>query len=138
MNQLWNYCSFCGKRIETGEKCYGLPNGESVCTDCCVAENEGAAGAEKEKLECTMMTNADLAAAMLRLVCLGCGYEHDCGIHGCALLREASDRIKRMDKQLREYGDCHTCVHDKPCGYDDITCVACERSENWEWGVQNG
>lgn len=40
MNQLWNYCSFCGKRIETGEKCYGLPNGESVCTDCCVAENE--------------------------------------------------------------------------------------------------
>lgn len=51
MNRLWNYCSFCGKRIETGEKCYGLPNGESVCTDCCVAENEGAAGAEKEKLE---------------------------------------------------------------------------------------
>lgn len=42
MNCLWNYCSFCGKRIETGEKCYGLPNGESVCTDCCVSENEGA------------------------------------------------------------------------------------------------
>lgn len=51
MNRLWNYCSFCGKRIETGEKCYGLPNGESVCTDRCVAENEGAADAEKEKLE---------------------------------------------------------------------------------------
>lgn len=51
MNWLWNCCSFCGKRIETGEKCYGLPNGESVCTDCCVAENEGAAAAEKEKLE---------------------------------------------------------------------------------------
>lgn len=51
MNWLWNLCSFCGKRIETGEKCYGLPNGESVCTDCCVAENEGAADAEKEKLE---------------------------------------------------------------------------------------
>lgn len=31
MNRLWNYCAFCGKRIETGEKCYGLPNGESVC-----------------------------------------------------------------------------------------------------------
>ena len=43
MSQLWNWCAFCGKRIETGEKCYGLPNGESVCTDCCVAENEGAA-----------------------------------------------------------------------------------------------
>ena len=43
MSQLWNWCAFCGKGIETGEKCYGLPNGESVCTDCCVAENEGVA-----------------------------------------------------------------------------------------------
>lgn len=43
MGRLWDYCAFCGKRIETGEKCYGLPNGECVCTDCCVAENEGAA-----------------------------------------------------------------------------------------------
>ena len=74
----------------------------------------------------------------IKLRCLGCGHEHNCGIHGCALLLEAAERIKRMDKQLREYGDCHTCVHDKPCGYDDITCVACERSENWEWGVSNG
>ena len=41
MSILWNYCAFCGRRIETGEKCYGLPNGESVCTNCCVAENEG-------------------------------------------------------------------------------------------------
>jgi len=40
MSQLWNWCAFCGKRIETGEKCYGLPSGESVCTDCCVAEND--------------------------------------------------------------------------------------------------
>nr|DAD61059.1 MAG TPA: hypothetical protein [Caudoviricetes sp.] len=30
MSWLWNWCAFCGKRIETGEKCYGLPNGESV------------------------------------------------------------------------------------------------------------
>lgn len=92
-----------------------------------------------------MMTNTELVAALCRivletgsLVCLGCGHEHNCGIHGCALLREAAERIKRMDEQLREYGDCHTCVHDKPCGYDDITCVACERSENWEWGVSDG
>ena len=25
------------------------------------------------------------------LMCLGCGYEHNCGIHGCALLRQAVD-----------------------------------------------
>lgn len=42
------------------------------------------------------------------------------------------------DKLLREYGDCHTCVHDRPCSYDDIPCIACERSENWEWGMHNG
>lgn len=23
------------------------------------------------------------------LACRGCGHEHDCGIHGCAILREA-------------------------------------------------
>lgn len=49
MSQLWNWCAFCGKSIEMGEKCYGLPNGESVCTDCCVAENEGAAVSDREK-----------------------------------------------------------------------------------------
>lgn len=49
MSRLWNWCTFCGKRIETGEKCYGLPNGESVCTDCCVAENEGAAVSDGEE-----------------------------------------------------------------------------------------
>lgn len=49
MGRLWDYCAFCGKRIETGEKCYGLPNGESVCTDCCVEENEGAAVSDGEE-----------------------------------------------------------------------------------------
>lgn len=49
MSRLWDYCAFCGKRIETGEKCYGLPNGECVCTDCCVEENEGAAVSDREK-----------------------------------------------------------------------------------------
>lgn len=49
MGRLWDYCAFCGKRIETGEKCYGLPNGESVCTDCCVEENEGAAVSNGEE-----------------------------------------------------------------------------------------
>ena len=49
MSRLWNWCAFCGKRIEVGEKCYGLPNGESVCTDCCVAENESAAVSDGEE-----------------------------------------------------------------------------------------
>lgn len=27
------------------------------------------------------------------LACLGCGHEHNCGVHGCALIREAIDRL---------------------------------------------
>ena len=27
------------------------------------------------------------------LNCLGCGYEHNCGVHGCAVLKRAADLI---------------------------------------------
>ena len=33
------------------------------------------------------------------LACLGCGREHNCGIHGCAILREA---IAFVEKKLTE------------------------------------
>ena len=38
------------------------------------------------------------------LVCLGCGHEHICGIHGCAILREAVNRLesKAQDPAKRE------------------------------------
>lgn len=43
-----------------------------------------------------MMSDRELIASLRRLkvqtgslVCLGCGREHNCGIHGCAILREA-------------------------------------------------
>lgn len=41
------------------------------------------------------MRDEDLLAALRRLkvetgslVCVGCGYEHNCSIHGCAILRK--------------------------------------------------
>ena len=50
------------------------------------------------------MTKHELIAALKRLkvdtgslVCLGCGYEHNCGIHGCAILRAAADALEAMD-----------------------------------------
>ena len=49
MGRLCDYGAVCGKRIEKGEKGYGVPNGECVCTDCCVAENEGAAVSNGEE-----------------------------------------------------------------------------------------
>lgn len=33
------------------------------------------------------------------LACLGCGREHNCGIHGCTILREA---ITFVEKKLAE------------------------------------
>lgn len=53
-----------------------------------------------------MMSDNDLIAALRRLkvqtgslVCLGCGREHNCGIHGCAILRET---ISLVEKKLWE------------------------------------
>lgn len=31
------------------------------------------------------------------VMCLGCGNEHNCGVHGCALIREAADTIERLN-----------------------------------------
>lgn len=30
------------------------------------------------------------------IACLGCGYEHDCGIHGCAIIRAARERLEEL------------------------------------------
>ncbi len=32
----------------------------------------------------------------LKHSCLGCGYEHDCGIHGCAVLLAAEDAVIKL------------------------------------------
>ena len=54
------------------------------------------------------MTKPELIAALKRLkvetgslACLGCGYEHNCGIHGCAIPRAAVDALEAMDTSRR-------------------------------------
>lgn len=49
------------------------------------------------------MRDEELIAALRRLkvetgslACLGCGYEHDCGIHGCAVIRMAAETLQRF------------------------------------------
>lgn len=49
------------------------------------------------------MSDRELIAALNRLkvetgslACMGCGYEHNCGIHGCAVIREASEALQRF------------------------------------------
>ena len=33
------------------------------------------------------------------LLCLGCGYEHNCGIRGCAVMRAAADAMENMQTE---------------------------------------
>lgn len=49
------------------------------------------------------MTTNDLLEALARLrvetgslACFGCGREHNCSTHGCAILRAAADLIERL------------------------------------------
>lgn len=52
------------------------------------------------------MRDEDLLAALRRLkvetgslACMGCGYEHSCGVYGCAILRKT---IARLEQTLAE------------------------------------
>lgn len=36
------------------------------------------------------------------LVCLGCGHEHNCSTHGCAIIRKATELIKIMEDTFPE------------------------------------
>ena len=42
------------------------------------------------------------------LACLGCGYEHNCGIHGCALLRQAAETIEKQAAAIEDLRE-HEC-----------------------------
>lgn len=107
------------------------------------------------------METSELVKALNRLkvetgslVCLGCGHEHGCGVHGCTILRAAIQAMEEADgkadaavrtakhykeqrdaavKQLRKIADCSTCRKDRPEGVDGPECVACTRGQNWEW-----
>ena len=49
------------------------------------------------------MRDEDLIAALRRLkvetgsiACLGCGYEHNCSVHGCRIMRAAAERLEQL------------------------------------------
>lgn len=79
------------------------------------------------------MKRDDLTAAMRRmkvetgsLICLGCGYECSCSIHGCRILREAADTLENdahhiqalqrdaygLRRLLQEYPEVREVEHD--------------------------
>lgn len=49
------------------------------------------------------MSNRELIASLRRLkvetgslVCLGCGYEHNCSVHGCHIMQIAAERLEQL------------------------------------------
>lgn len=52
------------------------------------------------------MTDTELICSLRRLrvetgslACWGCGHEHNCGIHGCAVIRQALERLEELSKK---------------------------------------
>ena len=57
------------------------------------------------------MNRTELIAALQRIkietgsfVCLGCGYEHSCGVHGCAIIRAAVERLTEKPPEAKPPG----------------------------------
>lgn len=55
------------------------------------------------------MTINELITALRRLkvetgslACLGCGHEHNCDIHGCAIIREAAEKLGDFNAVFNE------------------------------------
>lgn len=81
------------------------------------------------------------------LACLGCGHEHNCSVHGCALLREAVSQLYGLDhlaehvrqernaavKQLKHSATCETCKNNPSNGGDEGKCTACTMGQGWKW-----
>lgn len=130
MGRLWDYCACCGKRIEVGEKCYGLSNGDSVCTDCVVAENEGAAvsDGEEEQEELTMAEYISRQKALeeMHKWCDPCGS----GIEAILAVPTA-DVVPVVHGRWDENGYCTNCGKHAPfwsvssCYYKSPYCQSC-------------
>lgn len=69
----------------------------------CAAEREATQLALKALREKQAnASNAELITQLRRVAidrhcCLGCGHEHNCGIHGCAIIRAAIGRLERRN-----------------------------------------
>lgn len=64
--------------------------------------------AKADRIQAMSDKGKELAAQLRRmsvetgsLVCLGCGYEHSCGIHGCAVLNAAARALENQEVSAR-------------------------------------
>lgn len=71
------------------------------------------------------------------LVCLGCGYEHNCSVSGCAIIRAAVDFLKNEGRTPGKWIDVnedYSAAQCSVCGevYDAISPPEYASSELWE------
>ncbi|MCI2161182.1 MAG: hypothetical protein LKK39_04600 [Oscillospiraceae bacterium] len=71
------------------------------------------------------------------LVCLGCGHEHNCSTHGCAIMREAADALEKLsaapeNKPLTVLR-CQDCIKSEPFN-GQLICAA----YGGIWGENDG
>lgn len=112
------------------------------------------------------MTTNDLLQALVRLrvetgslACLGCGYEHNCSVRGCQILREAATQLEHftaenaaLKKEIRKAGcmfcarfedcpegfkpggqeDCDNCTKKPDCACRECSGIG-SSTDNWEW-----
>ena len=87
----------------------------------------------------------DLIGALKRLKvqtgslsCLGCGHEHNCSVHGCAIIREAIEELE--GRTAGWIDDCGECYDTEEGGFDLFCqlycyCPCCgarmEESRDW-------
>ena len=76
------------------------------------------------------------------LACLGCKHEDACGVHGCAIMREAAVRLslyehalkqvaKERDTMLAQLKRLGGCIgHMNP---EARLCTACMTGQRWKW-----
>ena len=98
------------------------------------------------------MTDKELITALKRmmvetgsLICMGCGHEHNCGIHGCAIIREAAVRLERMqwipvdEKKPEPYETVIVSVatrngYEEPVSFETLAAYE-RRTDVWEDGL---
>ena len=66
------------------------------------------------------MKNEKIVKALRRLkvetgslVCMGCGCEHDCGILGCRIVREAAELIEKLTDRCARYAEAITVAQER-------------------------
>lgn len=120
-------CAKCGKEVVAGvvlcSQCYEKST-PATAEDLQNLADEldryaGQAETDLWKLPATLPDTCAKAAAAIR-----------------QLLIRAQEAERQRDAavaDLKDIGQCAHCIHDKPFGYDDETCVKCTRGNHWEW-----